>query len=263
VTDASPGWVAELCGLPGVGKTYVAGRLREHCGRLGVRLHAADATVGAATPVPRRTARKAALVTTQVLTRPVPSAHAVAAIAGSRQPHPRNVVSWCVQWLIAQRLLAAARRAGGAHLFDEGPLQALWSIGLRGDVAGLLRPETHRLLAPEVPDLLVVIDAPLDTIARRLTARPSQHSRTQRLPPAERCAELTRGQDLLDRLVEWRRSPAGGTVPVVYVRNLDSGPRAGLDAAPDDGISRAAEVIARAARGAAATSRGGSGSLRA
>lgn len=263
MTDASPAWVVELCGLPGVGKTYVAGRLREHCLRLGVGLHPADELVSAATPLPRRAARKSLLVTTEMLTRPGPSVHAVAAIRASRQPHLRNVVSWCVQWLVTQRLLARARRVGGAHLFDEGPLQALWSIGLRGDVTGLLRPETHRLLAPEVPNLLVVVDAPLDTVARRLTARPSKHSRTQRLAGGELRAELAHGKDLLDRLVAWRQSAVGGNVPVTYVRNLDVGPGSG----PDGEIARAADVMVRAAFGGGATPRGtprgGSGSRRA
>ena len=58
------------------------------------------------------------------------------------------------------------------------------------------------LLEVRPPDLLVVVQAPLDVLLRRLDDRPSRHSRTQRLAPDRRGAELERGLLLLDRLVD-------------------------------------------------------------
>jgi predicted kinase len=237
VTDRSPAFVAELCGLPGVGKTYLASHVRDRCRALGVRLSIADAMVGAARPMTRRVPRKALLVATEMLSHPVTSARAVGSIQRSRQRRQRDVVSWCVQWLVAQRLLAGARRTGGAHLLDEGPLQALWSIGLRGDVTGLLRAENDRPFARDVPDLLVVVDAPLETIARRLAARGSRHSRIQQLARSQLCAELATGKELLESLVAWRQSSGGDRVQVAYIRNLDHD-------STDQEIQRIAEVVA-------------------
>ena len=58
-----------------------------------------------------------------------------------------------------------------------------------------------RLLEGRTPDLLVVVEAPVDELMRRLEVRPSQHSRTQRLVADRRAAELERGRLLLDRIV--------------------------------------------------------------
>ena len=59
----------------------------------------------------------------------------------------------CVQWAITQRLLTSAGRSPGVHLFDEGLLQSLWSVGLRGDVTPTLRSLEQLDLTPRCVDV--------------------------------------------------------------------------------------------------------------
>jgi hypothetical protein len=55
----------------------------------------------------------------------------------------------------------------------------------------------------EEPDVVVVVEAPLDAVRRRIETRSSVHSRTQRLPEEELLRELQRGDELLRDLLEW------------------------------------------------------------
>jgi hypothetical protein len=69
------------------------------------------------------------------------------------------------------------------------------------------------------PDLLVVVDAPLDVLMSRLESRPSRHSRTQRIAVDRRAPELERGRLLLDLLVDTVPCgritvPNDGSVPI-------------------------------------------------
>jgi hypothetical protein len=91
------------------------------------------------------------------------------------------------------------------HVVDEGVLQALWSIGLRGKPESVL----HTLASSQVwagPDLVIVVAAPLEVVGQRLAARGSRHARTQFLDPVGQRTELEYGKWLLDRLVEWWRT---------------------------------------------------------
>ena len=121
------------------------------------------------------------------------------------------------QWLAVRDLLAGCHRSPGVHLFEEGVLQRLWTIGLRGghDTSARL----WRNLDPaRRTDLVVVLDLPATEAAARLRGRPSRHSRVQALGSDAMLDELVRGERLLDTLV------AGCPVPVV---------RVGADVAPD------------------------------
>jgi hypothetical protein len=112
----------------------------------------------------------------------------------------RDGVAGTVQWLAMQSAVENARRRPGVHLVEEGPVQTLWTLGLRArrDVSTGQLPA---LAARTGTDLVVVVQAPVEVAAARLRARPSAHSRTQRLPERERQAELERGRELLDALL--------------------------------------------------------------
>ena len=51
------------------------------------------------------------------------------------------------------------------------------------------------------------------------------HSRTQRLPADDRLAELERGEQLLDLLVEWWRRSAPAEASIIEIRNDHDEPR--------------------------------------
>src|SRR5690606_11087630 len=101
-------------------------------------------------------------------------------VRSARQGSVRDTAAVLVQWLAVQRLLARARGGQGVQLIEEGPLQTLWTLGLRSSAADDARL-TDSVDAAARPDLLVVVDAPLDVVLGRLGHRASRHSRTQQL----------------------------------------------------------------------------------
>jgi hypothetical protein len=209
----------EFYGLPGVGKSSVAALTRRGLSDLGIASEIADRTVSAEVPGRVRIPRKLGMVGAHGLAHPVRSIRVVGAI-GAEQQGASATLSRSVQWLVTQALFARARRRPGVHLFQEGVLQALWSLGLRGGHERMLgRDAAHAIW----PDLVVVVEAPMDVVRSRLGSRGSGHSRTERLDEAERAAELTRGQALLHQLLAWWRS-VHGPGRVVRVDNGGDGP---------------------------------------
>jgi hypothetical protein len=176
-----------------------------------------QALLGPATPTCLRLARKVLASTAAAAHDPGTSARAVRAIARSRQPGAGDVAGRVVQWLVAQRVTARARRREAVSLVDEGLIQCLWSIGLRGDLEPVLTALASRPVRR--PDLVVVVRVDPQVALARLTARASRHSRTQLLPETEQLTELTRGDLVLERLVEW--CSAEVSIPVIDLAGND------------------------------------------
>jgi AAA domain-containing protein len=196
-----PSTVVELCGLPGVGKTIVADHLVAALAEVGIVARRDDRGVGPDVGAGLRLGRKARLIASTAVVQPATSARAVLRIAAG-QHGGRDAVARPVQWLVNQGVLARARRGTGVHMLEEGLVQALWSAGLRGEVERLLGVLDTSASWDE-PDVVLAVEAPLDTVRRRIEARSSVHSRTQRLPEAELLRELQRGDELLRDLLEW------------------------------------------------------------
>ena len=223
----------ELCGLPGAGKTTVAQAARDRLAAAGVSCDLADQDVSAAAPPRRRLRRRAASALRESASHPVRSSAAASIVLASRQSRPRDTVAVLAQWLTVRDLLAGCHRSPGVHLFEEGVLQRLWTIGLRGgqDTSARL---WRNLEAARRTDLVVVLDLPATEAAARLRGRPSLHSRVQGLGTDAMLEELVRGERLLDTLVA--RCP----VPVV---------RIAADGAPDVVAERVAGVVLDAWQG--------------
>lgn len=216
----SRGLVVELVGLPGSGKSYLAHQLVLAMHRRNALVQVADAPVSAAAPRTVRAARKAVHSAREVLRHPRRSGRIVPRIASSQRAGG-DAVALAVQWLVTQRLLSAARATSGLHLFEEGVLQTLWSIGLRGRVEPVLGE-----LAGDVqwPDLVVAVEPPLPLVQERLAARASRHSRVQQLTAGEQGEALRTGNALLHELLGWLQGPTGPGVPVLAVPNVDASP---------------------------------------
>ena len=190
------GLVVELAGLPGAGKSTLAAATRVALLARGMPCTIADRPVSAAVPKPVRSARRLALAAAELARHPRRGVAAARAVRSAGPATARDELAGVVQWLAVQRLLARAHRRPGVHLVEEGPVQTLWTLGLRS-AGGPPGPP-----AGDGPDLLVVVEAPLELVSARLAARRSVHSRSQRLGEAARLTELRHGRGLLDRLVE-------------------------------------------------------------
>lgn len=215
----TPGFVVELFGLPGSGKSYLAEELLRISADIGLLVNLPAACVGPAVPSLPRRARKLGLAAGQMLQQPVPSFITMRSIVMFQRPRTEGL-SRCVQWAITQRLLTSAGLSPGVHLFDEGLLQALWSVGLRGDVTPTLRSLEQRSGRYALPDLVVTVHVSIDEIEDRLAARLSRHSRLQGPPdPIARRRELARGAELVGSLVAWWEHVAPGPGRLIEIRN--------------------------------------------
>jgi hypothetical protein len=157
-------------------------------------------------PPALRLSRKAVACLSTGAAAPRHTARLVRALSRSGQDGATGVAGRLVQLLVAETLIRQSARRQGVSILDEGPLQALWSVGLRGDVS----PVLPVLDGAPPADLLVVLRVPADVALDRLAVRSSRHSRVQLLPEETRVAEMARGTDLLDDLVEWWSGRPGG-----------------------------------------------------
>lgn len=215
-TRLSRAVIVELCGLPGAGKTSLASAL----GHVQDGASFLRPTLGIAPDVSaeRRLARKLGLVAVETIRRPVLEAKIASRIGRSGQPGTVEAVSRWVQWASTQSLMGRARGTPQVHLFDEGVVQALWSLALRGDPAATLGTLSGSVGRWSFPDVVIVLDPPVELLVRRLRDRRSAHSRLQRLSDdAELHAELVRGRALLDRLITWWRSAAPAEASVIRI----------------------------------------------
>jgi AAA domain len=194
--------VVEFCGLPGAGKTSLSSAVEQEWD--GLLVSRPTRRIAPDVPAGRRLSRKLGLVAAEATRRPLLEARVAHRIARSRQPGAGEAAKRWIQWASTQSLMGRARRAPGVHVFDEGVLQALWSLALRGDPSATLRVLRDSTGRWSAPDLVIVLDPPVDLLVRRLRDRSSEHSRLQRLADdVELRAELVRGRSLLERLVAW------------------------------------------------------------
>jgi hypothetical protein len=206
----------EFCGLPGAGKSWLAPRVAGQLRRSGIP---ARLVSGTTSPRPRAAARavaKVRLATSQLLREPVLAPIVIAAAARDPQRRARDRVPRLVHWLAAQEEMRRSTSTHGVSLLDEGPIQALWSIGLWGDHRPLLERLERWNHPLRLPDVLVVVRAHPDTADHRLTHRGAPHSRMERVTShAERREHLRRGAILLDELVShWERQTSRTAVEV-------------------------------------------------
>jgi hypothetical protein len=191
------GLVVELCGLPGSGKSTLAAHTCAALRRSGVDAVVADLPVSASATRSARVRRKVLAAAAAAAAEPATTARGFRVVTSSR-PTARDGLGLLAQWLTVQQLHRQGRARPGVRLLEEGSVQTVWSLTLRASAS---EADAARLLQLRPPDLLVVVEAPLDMLLQRLDDRPSRHSRTQRLAPDLRGAELERGRLLLDQLV--------------------------------------------------------------
>lgn len=199
------GVVVELCGLPGAGKTTLAAALEETLTARGIPCQVADREISAAASRSQRATHRIRHATSTAGRRPGWATRSARQFAAARNGSTRDTVAALVQWLAVSELARSAKRQPGVHVLEEGLVQTAWTLLLRAKAApGALSASALLGAVPAVSrsDLVLVVDAPVEVAADRLGTRSSRHSRTQLLVRDQRLAELTRGRDLLEVLLE-------------------------------------------------------------
>lgn len=202
-SDGDDAVVVEFCGLPGAGKTTSAQLLVRDLRELGVRATFANRPISPQVASPVRLLRKAALAVDEGWRFPSSTVRAILRVAESQKLRPGDALSRSLQWLITQRAVDRSTAVADAVVLDEGMIQALFSIGLRGEIDALLEDLASGAIRWRGPDLVVALEISPRSAAERLATRPSGHSRTERLAGRARLKELERSKLLLSSLLAW------------------------------------------------------------
>jgi hypothetical protein len=180
-----------------VGKSFIAGSLADHLVARGVRVSRPLAVVAPERPLGLRVGAKLLIASREVASAPGDSIRALAAIRRSDQPR-RDLRHRSLNWLVVRGLYRRARRRPGVHVFDQGVVQELCSIGYQGGDWRACLAASGPGAAGLGPDLLVLVGASVETSVDRLAARPGRQSRLERLASDERQGELERQNRLLE-----------------------------------------------------------------
>jgi hypothetical protein len=221
----------ELCGPPGVGKSLIASSLAEQLIARGVRVSQPLAVVAPTRRARSRVAAKALIASREMARSPVDSSRALAAIHRSDQS-VRDALHRSLNWLVVRGLYRRARSRPGIHVFDQGVVQELCSIGYQGGDWRACLTASGPGRAELGPDLLILVAASVETALARLDARPGHQSRLERLDVDERQKELERQSRMLGEIERaWleRHGVVLGTKRI-EVRNDDGQLAQALDA---------------------------------
>jgi O-antigen/teichoic acid export membrane protein len=213
------GTTVEFCGLPGAGKSWLVAQLRD-------RLEPSTRPVAVVTDPFSPSATRATRVTTKLglsvrLFLRTPSSAAIG-FAVARAPQRERWDRWrrLLHWLAVQETLRRREGQPGLHLVDEGPLQVLWSLGLRGQLASVQRELERMPDRWRRTDLLVLVRVTPEMANDRLGTRSLPNSRLDLVAdPAARLVELRYGADLIEELVAWWTRISGR--PAIVVERLD------------------------------------------
>lgn len=190
----------EFAGLPGSGKSrwaeYAASQLRAE----GAEAWLPRASLNR--PLAVRSGDKLWSVGRAVSHSPVASIDAMRAVWASQGSQIERLRR-SLQWLDTQGRLAKRGPEATYLIMDEGPLQALWSIGLEGEWEPVLEAVERRGYLRA--HCVVVLHVSPEVALSRLEARAEGHRRIDRLASRrEKLNALERGADLLRALVgEW------------------------------------------------------------
>lgn len=212
----------ELCGPPGAGKSLIASTLAKHLVARGSHVSQPLALVAPTRRASFRVGAKVLIASRELVRAPVESSRALAAIHRSDQS-VRDALHRSLNWLVVRGLYRHARSRPGVHVFDQGFVQELCSIGYQGGDWRACLTVSGPGTAGLGPDLLILVAASVETALARLDARPGHQSRLERLDVDERQNELERQNRMLGEIEQaWleRHGAVLGTKRI-EVRNDD------------------------------------------
>ncbi len=170
--------IVEFAGLPGAGKTTLLRAVAERLRGRGIPVAELRSQFpDSSWPV---RARKLARVVRGAVCAPRYAYRSARAIRASAQRSLVDAVKVLHNWLFVSEMMRRRGSDGKVQLFDQGIVQALWSISYSARNGSL--PALVAELQPMAPrpDLLVIVEVDPRTAASRLASRPSGGSRLER-----------------------------------------------------------------------------------
>lgn len=193
--------IVELAGLPGAGKTAVAGRvaaqLRSQGFACGERRLVAPVHIGRMRYYGGRVAFS--LRHRRPLAAALRFGLGVRPLARSSITHALSLAAW------AYRLRVAADQGYDRVILDQGIVQDAWSVvamSERWNAEALDRTLRNILLGAPATWVLAYLDVDIDVAAERIGSRPTSSSRFDRLDTAATRRLLTTGRDRLEQIVD-------------------------------------------------------------
>jgi thymidylate kinase len=197
--------VVEFVGLPGVGKSHAARLVVARLEAVGITVSSSALRVNHELGTLRRVLYKLAIGAGEMVRHPTAPVRVGHALIRSRQQSPFDVARLSYNWFFLVGLLRRVRARPGVELLDEGTVQQLWSIAFAGG-EDVIRDCSTELLrasptARPLPDVVVLVEAPIGLVESRVEARRSRAGRLDRMEVAERQSALVRGTRLFGELL--------------------------------------------------------------
>lgn len=193
--------VVEFVGLPGVGKSHATRLVAARLAAVGTPARSSALRINHEFGTCRRVLYKSGLCAAEAVGRPGRALRVGRSLVRSGQQSRVDIAMLSCNWFFLIGLLRRARRRPVVELMDQGIFQLLWSIGFAGGKRAirdcsstLLEGPAHAVL---MPDVVVVVEAPLGLIDARLASRGSRAGRVDRMKPTQRHAAHVRGAELL------------------------------------------------------------------
>lgn len=197
--------VVEFFGIPGVGKSHVARIVAAQLAATGTPTRSAALTINNDLAAWRRITTKCIACVAELLRHPRRSWRVTDTFRRTDQTRRKDVARLSFNWLALSALVRRARTRPSVELLDEGAFQILWAAGLTGregaigTCAPLLRINGRS--GPPVPDVVVLVEAPLEMVYSRLTLRKSRLARIDRMSARDQTTALLRGQGLVTEIL--------------------------------------------------------------
>ena len=167
----------EFVGLPGVGKSTLSNQVSEALVNENFQVTEPIRSIDDRS-TPHRVLSKIRFVAEHFVRRPRTSFRTSHTLIQTDQDSVSDFVRVAFNLHYVAGVIVHARSGTGVTLFDQGPYQGVWSIGLRSTIDwDLLLDRFTRFLAQTAPDLIVFVEADTDTIVDRLHSREDGNTR--------------------------------------------------------------------------------------
>lgn len=170
------GFLVEMVGLPASGKTTLCYRIKDILNQRGIPTNYPPCGLPKTNSCLFEKLRKGISIIPFVLANPGYIFRSARIILSRKDKNKTYTHRYLNAWLFASYLNQRYRRLREVTLFCQSLFQVLWSIGFGSRDGYLLNLPSSFLKSIRVADMVVIVEADLATIERRLDARPGKES---------------------------------------------------------------------------------------